>query len=205
VVSPAHGNQAVAATLQALERQTRAPDQVVTAATANGETRWLWLLDGSAVPEPGALESLLEVAERPDPLPSPVLLASKVVMPDGSPDPGSLPVARFLDPDLAVAAVERRVLSIRIARRGSLLVDSRVLEGVDSFDLDLEWTSRVLKGRPGVLVPASVAVRRSRVEPRRPELRGLLELVVGAGLETREKPWYGFRLAEEMLAARRRG
>jgi hypothetical protein len=209
VVSRARGDEALRETLEALDRQSRVPDEVVTAdrgaAPYGAETSWLWLLDGSAVPEPSALERLLDVVARP-PMQPPVLLASKIVTPDGSPDPRSLPVAQFLDPDPAVAAFERRVLSIRLARRGSLLVQSPATEvGLDPFDRDLEWTARLLKGRSGVLVPASVAVRKPGTGPTPPQLRSLLRLMGGDSLEPREKPWYGFRVAEQAVAVRKAG
>ena len=206
MVSRAHGDEALQETLEALERQSRAPDEVATAdrsATYGAKTSWVWLLDGSAVPEPSALERLLDVVAHP-PTEPPVLLASKIVTPDGSPDPRSLPVAQFLDPDPAIAAFERRVISIRMARRGSLLVQGHATDvGLDPFDRDLEWTARTLRGRSGVLVPASVAVRKTGTAPAPPQLRSLLRLMGGDSLEPREKPWYGFRVAEQAVAARR--
>ena len=48
---------------------------------------WLWLRDGSAVPAADALERLLDALEHLDGLPAPVLLASRVVGPDGAPVP----------------------------------------------------------------------------------------------------------------------
>src|SRR5439155_803778 len=81
--------------------------------------------------------------------------------PGGAPDPGSLPVPAVAA-DLAVAAVRLRLLAIRAARPGSLLVHRGAIErwgpppgGGD----DLVWTARLLRGRWGVLVPGSVAVR----------------------------------------------
>jgi hypothetical protein len=154
-------------------------------------------------PQPEALERLLAAVERLNELPAPVLLASNVVTPGGSPDPGSLPVPEVLDPDLGAAACARRLLSIRVARPGSLLVHRRGLErlGLPTAGREVEWTARLIKRGPGLLVPDSIAVRRPPT--RRPDLAGLLRLVLSDALERREKPWFCFHLAEQALAAAR--
>jgi hypothetical protein len=177
----------------------------------DGDWEWLWLLDDSVSPQPRALESLLDALQRVDRLPAPVLLASKVVTPDGSLDPASLPIPQVLDSDLAVTAFELRLLSLRVARRGSLLVHRRGLErwGLpDERPGDIEWTARLLKHEPGLLVPDSVAVRRPAAggtnrQRARAEAAGLLRLVLGDALEPREKPWFAYRLAERAAAALR--
>jgi hypothetical protein len=182
---------------EAIGRQTRPPDELVTAADLGRQVDWLWLVDGSTAPEPTALERLLEALELLGSLTPPVLLASKVVTPDGSPDPGSLPIPQILDSDLAVAACERHLLSIRVARRGSLLVHRRGLPHAGP-ERALEWTARLLRDAPGFLVPQSVAVR-SPV--RRSDVGALLRLVLSDALAPREKPWFAGRLAETALAA----
>jgi hypothetical protein len=183
--------------LEAIGGQTRAPDELVTGADLDLQADWFWLVDGSTAPEPTALERLLEALEPLGSLTPPVLLASKIVTPDGSPDPGSLPIPQILDPDLAVAACERHLLSIRVARRGSLLVHRGGLPR-DGSDRDLEWTARLLRDAHGFLVPQSVAVRTS---VRRSEAAPLLRLVLSDALAPREKPWFAGRLAETALAA----
>src|SRR4051794_32597152 len=51
----------------------------------------IWLVDGAAEPRRDALGALLAVAERPDGLPAPVLVSSKVVGPNGELDPAAAP------------------------------------------------------------------------------------------------------------------
>jgi len=146
-------------------------------------------------------------------LPVPRLLASKVVLPDGSLHKASLPVAQIRDPDLAISSFERRVLSIRVARRGSLLVHRSGLEamhsqwpGLTPFADDLEWSARLLKQRPGLLVPGSVAVRSRGGQGApsvAPELARRIRLLLGDAIEFGDKPWFAFRFVEEALAERR--
>jgi len=206
-------------TVAALGRQTRQPDRVVIAAPGQpvarvslGQERWRWLLDGGVAPKPDALERLLEVAAGSGQLPAPALLASKVVLPDGSLDPLSLPTAQVRDPDLAIAAFEHRVLSLRVARKGSLLVRRSDLEAVtsrwahlDVFSDDLEWSARLLGEHPGLLVPTSVAVRETGAGPprralARRELVSRGRLLLGDAIERGDKPWFAFRFLEEALA-----
>ena len=221
LVASAAGGDSISLTGGALERQTRAPDEVLTlpravdgalSAALATQATWIWLLDGSAVPEPAALETLLSVPECNGDLPFPALLASKVVLSDGSLDKASLPVAQIRDPDFAISSFERRVLSIRVARRGSVLVHRSGLEAIHSkwpsltpFADDLEWSARLLKHRPGLLVPASVAVRLQRGRRTRPRVVGLelarrTRLLLGDAIEFGDKPWFAFRFVEEALA-----
>ncbi|MGI8749102.1 MAG: hypothetical protein ACR2J6_00865 [Thermoleophilaceae bacterium] len=203
--------------IAALEGQTRPPDAIEIGLEAASHADWVWLLDSGAVPEPTALERLEEATVAPESMPSPALLASKVLGPDGSLDPLSLPVAQVRDPDFAVAAFEHRLLSLRVARRGSMLVHRDGVNMVASrwptlspFDHDLEWTARLLKQKPGLLVPASVVVRRpgsqTRARRARGETASRLRLLLGDAIELRDKPWFAFRFAEEALAGiRERG
>jgi hypothetical protein len=209
VVQPDRGDARAA--LDALERQTRPPNEVVVLgpgedarAALDRGAAWLWLLEGDVAPEEGALEALLDGLERMRSLPAPVLLASKVLTPEGSQDPASKPVVYTLDLDLAVAACERRLLLVRIVPRGSVLVHRRGVDaaapgaGADGS----EWSARLLKREPGLLVPQSVAIRRGAREPR-PSLGTLARLVVGDALRPPERTWLAFRLLEEAIAASR--
>ena len=199
-------SQPAAETLEALEQQTRPPDEV--AVDDFGErAEWLWLLDGSVVPQPRALECLLAELEPPGGgLRPPVLLTSRVVRPDGSLHPSSTPVPKGTDPDLAVAAVQRRTISVRVARSGSLLVRGDTL-GPRPADGDYSrWSARLLKSEPGLLVPRSVVVRHDDARIPR-ELAGRVALLRGDALARAEKPWFAFRLIEDAVsaAARRAG
>jgi GT2 family glycosyltransferase len=176
-------------------------------AALESDATWFWLLDDSVEPQPEALERLLELLDRWDGLPSPALLASKVVGPDGSPDPAAFPVPRVVDDqDLVVAAFERNVFPIRIARAGSLLVSRRAVTafGLPAPGRDLDWTARVLKDGLGLLVPDSVVTRPPADAGL--ELGGRLRLLLGSSLRPGEKPLFAFRLAEALLdRLRRRG
>jgi hypothetical protein len=221
-VLPARPGGALDATLDALGSQTRAPDEVFPVRHAaafqhamwgglDGGTEWFWLLDGSVVPEPRALESLLDAVGRVEELPDPVLLASKVVTEDGSPDPEALPVPQVFDPDLVMSVFDARLLPVRVARRGSLLVHRRGFRehgiprlGAIFFGEDLVWIARMLKSEPGLLVPASVVVRRTlgdhaAAKRRRESVAEELRLLLSDGLNPGEKPWFAGRLAEELL------
>ena len=195
----------------ALEAQSRPPGESVEggsprealAAAMGSGAEWIWQLDASVVPEPPALERLLEALDRLGPLPAPALLASKVVSEDGSLDPSSLPVPDVRDVDHAVAAFGQRVLVVRVARSGSLLIRRSALERHSPRrEPDMEWTARLLKHELGLLVPASVVVRRSTAA--RPEAAGLVRLLVSDALEPAEKPWFALRLAEVAAGAARR-
>jgi hypothetical protein len=134
----------------------------------------------------------------------PVLLSSRVVTADGGLDAGALPVAEVVRGDLVVAAYDRRLVALRLARRGSLLLHRSALEAAAPFAPreDLAWTARLLRTELGLLVPASVAVRAEGAEPARPATAAL-RLLSGDALAPREKPWFAFRLAEEGVAAAR--
>jgi hypothetical protein len=188
----------------ALEAQTVPPEELLVAGDLHEAMRvgagqypdWVWALDASVTAAADALERLLAVT-RPA-----ALLAGKVVTPGGELDPGSLPFARVRDPDSVVAAFEQRLLPIRVARSGSLLVRREVIERQGPPRPrrrdDLPWTARLLRGEPGYLVPGSVAVREHE---RRASAAGLLELALGPGLSARERPWYALRAFDALRGA----
>jgi hypothetical protein len=210
------------ATLAALDRQTRQPDETVVhygswhaacvAALSRG-AEWYWLLDGDAVPEPEALQQLFEALAALDGLPSPALLASRVLDGEGRLDPRSEPWPPLLDRVLVIAAAQRRLVSLRLARWGSLLVHRSTLDryGSPRSDYaggadDLEWTARILRAEPGYLAPRSVAVRPG-VRPRNAlayrEVRNRVRMVRGEGWVAQEPVWFGFLLAVDAVRALR--
>ena len=211
----------VPASLAALERQTTRPAGLLVARRLRGGTTapgvappddgaaWVWLIDSGVAPEPTALERLLEAVERISPLARPVLMAGKVVTPEGRPDPGSLPIPSVSDPELAVTAFDRHLLALRAARSGSLLVDRRAFDRLGPPRAGgLEWSGRLLRDRAGFLEPASVAVRhpmdpRAERERRRVGLVDWVRLLAGSALDPRERPWFAFRLGEEAIGALR--
>src|SRR4051794_5004656 len=62
----------------------------VPAALGASDAEWVWVLDGHAVPQPGALQALLDARAFGD-LPEAEVLASKVVGPNGELHPDALP------------------------------------------------------------------------------------------------------------------
>lgn len=138
----------------------------------DGGAGLLWLLDDDTVPEPGALEALLNAREKAanghdGP---PVLVASRVVWTDGRDHPMNTP-----RPKPRATAAETRIaraagcVPIRSASFVSVLVDAasvreRGLPVADYFlwNDDFEFTTRLLRGRRGVLCPDSVAVHKTR-------------------------------------------
>jgi hypothetical protein len=170
---------------------------------------WLWLLNRDVVPEPTALESLLSPLADMDP--RPVLLASRVLTPDGRLDVAATPVPDSHRADRVLRALDQRCVAVRAARSGSLLVPGSALARVgvrSSSSLvhrDLEWTARLLGPSTGVLVPASVAIRRSegrRLPPRSAYARIAGSIRMLAALDAKDdRVWFAVHLAERGLAA----
>ncbi|TDC51029.1 glycosyltransferase [Actinomadura sp. KC345] len=137
----------------------------------DGGAGLLWLLDDDTVPEPGALEALLAARERAtaDGEP-PALVAGRVVWTDGRDHPMNTP-RRKPGATAAESAIARAAgcVPIRSASFVSVLVDAeavraRGLPVADYFlwNDDFEFTTRLLRGRRGVLCPDSVVVHKTR-------------------------------------------
>ncbi len=223
---PSHPELAEA-TRAALTRQTRAADAVLDApardSLAEGaaaglqlgfdrDADWVWLLDGVTVPEPGALEALLAATDLEPVLPAPLLVAGNVLDEAGAPHPDALPRHELFEKELSVAAVERRLVHLRSARHGSLLVsraaverfglpDARFTGGDDA----LEWTTRMLRSwsDPGYLATGSVAMRRVAPVPvrRREDFANRLRMLRGPTWSPTERLWYGYLLAIDAVGA----
>jgi len=125
---------------------------------------WVWLLDDDTVPTPTALAELAAVA---DPA---ALVASAVRWTDGRPHPMNTP-----RPKPGASAAERAAaralgcVPIRSASFVSVLVDARAIResGLPIADYflwndDFEFTTRILRGRRGLLCPASVVIHKTR-------------------------------------------
>ncbi|MGW2307318.1 glycosyltransferase [Actinomadura luteofluorescens] len=132
----------------------------------------LWLLDDDTVPEPEALQALLDARQRTatEEDGPPVLVASRVVWTDGRDHPMNTP-----RPKPRATAAESRLaraagcVPIRSASFVSALVDAeavreRGLPVADYFlwNDDFEFTTRLLRGRRGLLCPGSVVVHKTR-------------------------------------------
>ncbi|WP_433476617.1 glycosyltransferase family 2 protein [Spirillospora sp. CA-142024] len=135
-------------------------------------TALLWLLDDDTVPEPGALEALLSAREKAATGEDgpPALLASRVVWTDGRDHPMNTP-----RPKPRATVAESRIaraagcVPIRSASFVSVLVDAaavreRGLPVADYFlwNDDFEFTTRLLRGRRGLLCPASIVVHKTK-------------------------------------------
>lgn len=186
-----------------------AADAGVRAAMAT-DAAWLWLLDGSAVPADDALERLLAVLDDLGRLPTPALLAGAVVGSDGEPHPAALPFNRLTRKDVTIEACRHRLVAIRAARHGSLLVaraavarDGPPRADFVSGDDDIEWTARLLREGHGYLVPDSTAMRRDSpapagAPPAAPSVRGVRNDVVmlrGPAWAGEERLWMGYLVA----------
>jgi len=180
--------------------------EAMTSAVEQGAT-WLWLVDRDVTPAPDALEELLRPLAALPLLDDPVLLASHVVLPDGSPDVGAAPWPRLLARELALNGASHHLAALRAVRFGSLLVHRRALErhGVPRADFaaagdDLEWTGRVLRDDPGFLVPRSIATRAtpSLVDPA-PYVRSRVRILRGDGWAGQEKAWFAYLLARDLV------
>ena len=112
---------------------------------------WRFVVDEGVEPAPDCLERLQAARAL---VPDAVLIAAKVVLPDGSLDPGSEPVPRILDKEEAVEAARLRLLALRAARPGAMLLRDGAKPGLAS-------TAALLAGGRGYLAPEAVAVRRS--------------------------------------------
>ncbi len=132
----------------------------------------VWLLDDDTVPTPGALAALLEAraAYRGRGGESPAVMASRVVWTDGRDHPMNTPRAKP-----GVGAAERAAaeavgaVPIRSASFVSLLADVPVVRerGLPLADYflwndDFEYSTRLLRDRVGLYVPASVVVHKTR-------------------------------------------
>ncbi|HTZ25546.1 MAG TPA: glycosyltransferase [Streptosporangiaceae bacterium] len=139
----------------------------------DGSADLVWLMDDDTVPEPGALQALLEARERHPAYPArpPALLASRVVWTDGRAHPMNTPRAKpFAGRAEREAAAAAGCVPIRSASFVSVLVDAGVCRerGLPQADYflwndDFEFTTRVLRGNVGLLCPASTVVHKTAV------------------------------------------
>src|SRR5215469_6009681 len=128
----------------------------------------IWLMDDDTVPAPDALQALLAASDR-HPGGPPALIASRVLWTDGREHPMNTPRMKPF-----ATAAERRAaevvgcIPIRSASFVSILVEAadcrrRGLPRADFFlwNDDFEFTTRLLRGRAGLLCPASVVTHKT--------------------------------------------
>lgn len=132
------------------------------------EADLIWLMDDDTVPEPKALESLLDARERAEE--APALVASRVVWTDGRDHPMNTPRVKpgATRDELRIAA-SAGCSPVRSASFVSIMVEAaavrdRGLPIADYFlwNDDFEFTTRLLRGRLGLYCPASVVVHKTK-------------------------------------------
>jgi rhamnopyranosyl-N-acetylglucosaminyl-diphospho-decaprenol beta-1,3/1,4-galactofuranosyltransferase len=131
------------------------------------EPDWLWLMDDDTVPTEGALRALLDTVDGTDF----VAAGSRVLWTDGSEHPMNTPRRNpFARPAERTAAARAGGFPIRSTSFVSMLVRADVVREVglpiaDYFiwNDDFEYSTRVLRERRGLHVPASVVVHKTRV------------------------------------------
>lgn len=130
------------------------------------EPEWVWLMDDDTVPTPTALEALLRAVGGGDV----AAAGSRVVWTDGSEHPMNTPREKpFASKAERVAAARAGGIAVRSTSFVSMLVRADVAREVglpiaDYFiwNDDFEYSTRVLRGRSGVHVPASVVVHKTK-------------------------------------------
>ena len=126
-----------------------------------GGADWIWVMDGSARPRPGALAALLAGLERVDGLPAPSLLTGVVVGPDGRVPASRAPWYRRFQIHVALDSVDQELLPVRAGIGPALVARDAVAAQLPPARAGLgpaavlEWTARLLRERTGYLVPAS--------------------------------------------------
>lgn len=135
-------------------------------ALAEEDPDWLWLMDDDTVPEPPALRELLAAVAGADY----VAAGSRVIWTDGSEHPMNSPrVNPFATKAERARAREHGGIAVRSTSFVSMLVAAPVVRQVglpiaDYFiwNDDFEYSTRVLRGRRGIHVPASVVVHKTK-------------------------------------------
>ncbi|WP_430645957.1 glycosyltransferase [Agromyces sp. GXS1127] len=136
-------------------------------ALADHAPDWLWLMDDDTVPTESALAELLAALDGTDA----VVAGSRVEWFDGTEHPMNTPRPKpFAGRAERAAASARGAMPIRSTSFVSMLVRADVVREIglpiaDYFiwNDDFEYSTRALRGRRGLHVPASVVVHKTRV------------------------------------------
>lgn len=125
---------------------------------------WLWIMDDDTIPQPEALEALMEATSLN---PKPLILASVVKWTDGTLLTLNFPTVKVQDHEFLLKAAKAGCVSIRSATFVSLLIHRCAIERYGLpikqyfiYNDDLEYTARVLRYNFGVLVPKSVVIHK---------------------------------------------
>ena len=129
---------------------------------------WLWVMDDDTIPNPDALERLVERLDDLGDLPVPSILASRVVWKDGRIHPMNPPGPNLGDIDHFVDATAAGLIPLRSVTFPSMMVRTDAIRRhrlpQKHFFLwadDIEFTLGILRDEPGYMVPASVAVHKT--------------------------------------------
>jgi hypothetical protein len=170
----------------------------------------MWLLQAGTVPAAEALAGLMAVGTDN---PKPVLLASKLLDPQGELWLDGTLRHEVFEKDHSVDAAARGFVQLRSASHGSVLVASAAWlrcggprQDIPSALSMFEWSARLLRRWEdrGYLVPASLAVAHG--EPSPPgDWWGRLRVLAGSSWTPSEKLWEGFLLGQAMSGVVRRG
>src|SRR5437764_3298503 len=201
---------------RAVAAQSNPPEEVVSGpaglrelverALATGAD-WLWLLDGSSLPRPGALLALRDAVRRVDGLPEPAVLGGMVVMADGRADETRSLWYRPNQLDVAMASVGRRLLPI-CASSGPALVRARSAQSqlpsrrarLEPGAL-IEWTARLLRHATGYLVPESEAEATEGGRDPVQEPRVAARLLLGTAFGWFDRVRLAYELAQRLRPA----
>jgi hypothetical protein len=154
-------------------------------AAAGLNSAMVWIVDGDAEPEPGALHELLRASATP--------AASLPV--DARGVPSEPHIGRYLDQDdKLLSAARNREVPLRHTALVSVLCERDAVVELEPPDLDRfgvyaqhEWTARLFARHPGVLVPSSrVRVSQPKRSEWLPALRMLRTPTWGRGEAIRE-------------------
>lgn len=133
-----------------------------------GGYEWLWVMDDDTIPQPDALEKLVERIGNVNGLPEPSILASRVVWTDGNVHPMNPPGPNLHDIDHFVRATGEGLIPLRSSTFPSMLVRTDAIRRhrlpQKHFFLwsdDIEFTLGILRDEAGYMVPASVAVHKT--------------------------------------------
>ena len=129
---------------------------------------WIWLMDDDTIPTETALAQLLAAPGGLEGLPRPLVLASRVDLPDGTAHPfNRLPIDQR-HPTRMIEAIGRGYVPIRHASFVSAMVHRDAVTelglpkgGFFIWVDDVEFTARILRENAGYGVPASVVIHKS--------------------------------------------
>ena len=129
---------------------------------------WLWTLDDDTLPEPDALERLLDARAPIDGDPEPVLLYGRVLWTDGKLHPMNLPHFDARVAQTFIDGIRRGRPPLRWATFPSLLIRADAVrrnrlprKAFFLWSDDIDFTARILREEPGYFVPESVAIHKT--------------------------------------------